>query len=397
MRRRLRGSTTTPYVIVSAIHSSAQSQYAFVLPWMVVARGGSAAGVVLSAALGYLPYVALSPVAAVLGDHVRPRRLLLVALTSAAASASAYPVAVLLGWSPPFVIVYAAAVAFGIGRPFVDAGTFRAIAANEERDVLRRQSVRSTLSQAGGFGGPAIGLLLFRIVGTNGVCWGICGLLLLGASLILLAPRREPGRAADSMFLAARSGFASARRTPMLRRITGGLVGWNFVAGAAFSLVPLVLARERISSGEAAVTFLVGGIGVLCLTFPLLRLGLLRLRVSALFACAVVLEGAVFMVFSRAHAPWLFLLYAGFLVWNSVAASAGNGARALSTGPQSQALLGVATTAATTLAYFAGVLLTAAAVAVLALYTVTLIVALLLLSVGLAFTLVQRRPVYFAS
>jgi MFS family permease len=396
MRQRLRGSSG-PYVVVSAIHSSAQSQYAFVLPWMVVARGGAAAGAVLSAALGYLPYVLLSPVAAVLGDHVRPRRLLVGALTFAALCAAAYPLAVLLGWSPSFVVIYVAAVAFGVGRPFVDAGTFRAIAALEERDVLRRQSVRSTLSQAGGFGGPAIGLLLFRLTGTDGVCWGICSLLLVGAAVTALAPANESGPAGDRLLVAARSGLSSARRTPTLRRITGGLVGWNFVAGAAFSLVPLLLARERLSSSGAAFTFLAGGIGVLCLTFPLVRLGLLRLRVSGLFACAVAFEGAAFLAFSRAEAPWLFLLYAGFLVWNSVAASAGNGARALSTGPQAQALLGVATTAATTLAYFAGVLLTAAAVAVLPVYTVSLIVAVLLLAVGLAFSLVQRRPVCVAT
>lgn len=378
---------------MGAVHASAQSQYAFVLPWIVVARGGPAAGAVLSAALGYLPYVALSPVAAVLGDRVRPRRILVAALACAATTASAYLVWALAFRSPPFVLVYVAAVAFGAGRPFVDAGIFRAIATLEHRDVLRRQSARSILSQAGGFGGPAMGLVLYRLAGAEGVCWGICGLLLVGAVLVLVAPHGEAPATRDQVFFAVRSDLVAASRTRPLRRITWGLIGWNFVAGAAFSLVPLVLTRERLSSSEAALTFLAGGIGVVCLTYPLVRLGLLRLRVSGLFACAVALEGAAFLAFARVAAPWVFLLYAGFLLWNSVAASAGNGARALATLQHAQALLGVVTTAATTLAYLAGVLLTAAAIAILSLYTVSLIVALLLSAVGLAFNVIERQPV----
>src|SRR5581483_9300700 len=109
---------------------------------------------------------------------------------------------------------------------------------------------------------------------------------------------------AHSEVATLRESLAFVCRTPTMLRITGGLVAWNLVAGAAFSLVSPLLSHAGASSSNAALIFLAGGIGVGCLAYPLVHFGLLRLRVSELFACAVALEGAAFLVFSRAAGLW---------------------------------------------------------------------------------------------
>lgn len=176
-------------------------------------------------------------------------------------------------------------------------------------------------------------------------------------------------------------------------RITGGLVGWNLVAGAAFSLVSPLLSHAGVSSSGAALIFLAGGIGVGCLAYPLVHFGLLRLRISELFASAVALEGAAFLVFSRAAGAWLVVLYATFLLWNSIASSAGNGARALASRPEEQALLGVAMTAVTTIAYFVGVLLAALLAHVFSLRAAAVGAAALLVVLGGVLALLRRPAV----
>lgn len=382
---------SVPILASSLFHAVAQAQYAFVLPWMVVARGGSASGAVLSAATAYLPYLFVSPLAGVLGDRLAPRRLLCVTFGLVACAAAVYPVTALVTGTPPFALVYCSALAFGVGRPFVDAGSYRAIAAQTRTTVMQLQSARSMLTQAGGFGGPAIGLLIYHWRGATAVCFGVTALL-VAAMLASAASVPRPRLRLDSARAALRSSFAYLRTSRHLKRLVLGIAAWNLAAGAAFSAVSPLLKEAGASADEASAVFLAGAGAVMLMTFPTVRFGLRRLSALSLFTAAVAVEGASFLVFSRSTGHWLFLLYACFVLANSVAASSSMGERALAIRPEEQALLSVVVQAAVSQAFFAGVLLAAATARLFALRDAALVTAALLVGVAALVVVARRRP-----
>jgi MFS family permease len=383
-------SPAAPALAGSAFHAVAQSQYLFVLPWMIVARGGSASSAVLSASTAFVPYLFVAPLAGLLGDRVGPRRLLGATFAASAAAAALYPVSALAG-RPTFVLVYASALAFGIGRPFVDAGLFRAIAAESPRDVMRLQSARSVLGQAGGFGGPALGLVLFHWRGVEAVCVGVTALLGLAAAAVVVAPERRSPPTAEPVRAAVRSSLAFLRGARDLRRIAIGICIWNLVAGAAFSVVSPLLEHAGMSAQRASLVFLGGAVGIALLTVPVVQAALRVVPATAIFAAAIVAEGVAFAVFSRSLGALLVVSYVCFVVANSVASSASSGARAVAIRPHEQAFLNVLSTAGAALAYLVGVLVAGGAARALQLGPAALAFAVGLVALGIVLDAAHRR------
>jgi hypothetical protein len=387
-RPRVSRSTVVPFLCSGALHSIAQSQYLFVLPWAVVARGGSPASAVLSAATAHLPYLFLSPFAGLAGDRARPSRLLAAALAVAAAAAAAYPVVAAVG-AAPFALVYGSAIAFGICRPFVDAALFRALAAPTAAEAMRLQARRSVVLQAGGLGGPAVGLLLYRAAGIDAVCLGVFGLLAAGAVVALFGDAATRVEA----HLSARASIGFLRRSPGLRRLAVGICAWNLVAGAAFSVVAPLLERAGVTSTQAVAVFAIGALGIAVLTLPVVRRALRLVAPTAIFAAAMVVEGIAFAGFSRAAGAVVFVTYAFFVVANSVASSASSGARAAAVRPQEQSFLNVVSTAGAAAGYLTGVLIAGAAAQALHLRPAALLFSSALVVLGVAYHATSRlRP-----
>jgi hypothetical protein len=379
-RARVTRSGTAPYLCSAALHSIAQSQYLFVLPWVVVTRGGSPASAVLSAATAHLPYLFLSPFAGLAGDRVRPSRLLAAALALSAAAAAAYPLAAAFG-EARFAVVYGSAVAFGVCRPFVDAALFRAIAAPSPAEAMRLQARRSVILQVGGLGGPALGLGLFHVGGIDAVCAGVFGLLAAGA-LVAAAARVRPHVEAH---VPARSSLGFLRRSAELRRLAVGICAWNLVAGAAFSVVAPLLERAGVSVGEAVAVFAAGAVGIASLTLPVVRRASKLVSPAAIFSAAIVAEGAAFAAFSQAVGAVVFVSYTCFVVANSVASSASSGARAAAVRPQEQSFLNVVSTAGAAAGYVAGVLIAGGVAHALHLRPAALVFAAALVLLGVAY------------
>lgn len=382
---------SVPYLAATVLYSLARSQFAFVLPWMVIARGGSAGTAILSIGCGYVPYLVLAPVAGLAGERRSPRLVIALPLLLVAGVTALYP-ALAIGHRPPFALVYLAAVAFGAACPFVDAGVFRAIAVRSRSDVIRVQALRSTLGQAAGFGGPALGLLLFDQGGADAVCSGIAVALVTAAACAGLGTLGEPGAGGACGTATLRDSLRFAGANRRLRRILVAVALWNLVAGAAFSLVSPLLAHAGLSSKQASVVFVTGAAAVVLVTFPLVRAGLARMTQATLFAAIVAVEGAAFAVFSAGAGPALFALYGCFVIANSVAASTSSSARALAIRPGEQALLNVVANATSSATYLVGVLATGVAAHILTLRPLALLVATGLVVLGLSIEAGRRHP-----
>lgn len=380
---------TLALTCANALSAAGQGQFMFVLPWMLLARGHSPTVAALATACVYVPLLVTTIPAGLTGDGTAPLRLLRLALGATLVASALYPLATLLG-ADPFWLVLLAALVAGTTRNYAEAALLRGIGdTTAGAGMLRAHAIRTTVNQAAIFGSPFLGLLLFRLGGSDAVLLGICGLQIAALAVLVPVPAIGPGPGGrERPPLAA--GLASLRANPRLRRIGWANFTWNVFSGAALGIMPAVL-REHVGMDEvtAGATLVAGGVAVVLLTLPVVRTGQRRVGPLATFLLAVAIEGAALLLLADASVVLLVpLMYVVFLLSNSAAAASLNGARALEVTADHQAFLNLALMGAGLVGFVAGLVLAAGLLGPLDFTAV-----LALIGVGMALTAAGfRRP-----
>lgn len=369
-----------------------QGQFMFVLPWMLLARGHSAAVSALATAFVYVPLLAFAIPAGLVADRADPVRVLRLACVAMLAASALYPIASAAGQDLFWLVFVAAAVA-GAMRTFAEAAVLRGIADTTfESGLLRAHAVRSTVNQAAVFGGPFAGLLLFRVGGPEAVMTGICLLTLAAIAVLHLVPPIGEERLARAERIPLSAGLASLRGNPRLRAIGWASLTWNGFVGAALGIMPAVL-REHVGMDEltASATLVAGAAAVVVLTIPVVRGSQRRVGPITTFVLAVLVQGAALVALAVTNAGVAVLAslaYAVFLLSNSSAAASLNGARALEVDMAHQALVSLTLISVGLVGFVIGIALAATLLDVLGFGAV-----LVLVGVGMAATAVGfRRP-----
>jgi hypothetical protein len=337
-------------------HACARGLMVFLVPWVVLASGASVPAAMAAGALLTLPYLLLGIPAGLIGDRVQPRTMLAGSLGLAALALCVYPVALLTG-SAPLWLLLAAGFCLGCAQPFEEAAAYRAIGSvGAEAQVLRVNGRATTLYTGGFYGGPAAGLVAYQLVGAPGVA-ALAALLCAAGACSALRARlaTEATREADPL-AALRSGARSLVRRPGLRLAVSGGVAWCFVAAAGMSMVsPLFREQAALDTRQASLVFLVGGIAVALATPLLLRVGRRRfgpfdmsLRALGLEAILLAGLGAVHGIGSAA------LLFPALLIIHSTAAAGLSGARMLRVERDQQALVNVVAASLMTVGWIGG-------------------------------------------
>ena len=279
------------------------------LPWLVLDTGGSHALAGAAYLVGTIPYVVLGIPAGNLGDRVPRRRIMITATMVQALAACALPVLV-AGGTPerklPVALIFAAGFAVTAGRVFVDAAAFGAISRLVgDAHFVEGQAALSLVWSLGFLVGPALGGALIGWAGPVEALWVQAGGFVIAVVLFWLI-RTELGPDRDEIPVEGdrRSGVALILRHPVLRRLTGYGMAWNFVVNLFYALI-VVYARAVIHAGGPAAgrMLAVGGVAGLVggSSAPAVRARLgaslgLRLAVAANAAGAVAmaLAGTLF-------------------------------------------------------------------------------------------------------
>lgn len=386
---------TAALIGANCLSAGVQGQFQFVLPWMLLTRGHSPQTAAFAAGLVYAPLLLTAVPAGAVSDNSDPRRLMRIATLVTLAACALYPLAALAGHDR-FVLVLVAAVVVGSVRNFSEGALFRGIGdTTHDRSLLRAHALRTTVNQAAVFGGPFIGLLLFRVGGTDAVMIGICVALVGAVGILGLVPELERGsESAAVMQKNVIDGMASLRASSRLRTIGWVNLTWNLFAGAAMGIMPSVL-REHLGMDEvhASVTFIAGAVVVVALTIPVVRTAQNRVGAISTFIVAITIQGIAVVLFADPRAAILGpLIYCLFLLSNSAAAASLNGARALEVEHEHQGLLNMALLTVGMIGFIAGVLIAGVLIAQLG-----FVVVLVVIGSGMAMTAVCfRRPLVAA-
>ena len=361
----------------------------FVLPWMLLAEGSSARVAALAAGLVFLPMLLVTVPAGAISDRTDPARLMRVSFVIGLVSSALYPLALLIGldW---FWLVPVAALVTGALRLFVEGAVLREVGDTATSAwLLRRQNIRSTLNQATIFASPFVGLLAFRAGGSSAVLLLICLLYAL-ALLLALSAGCTPGAVAERSRPSDVAGLASLVASPRLLWIGVAALVWNVFAGAALGMMPAVLREHAgLDEIEASAAFVLGGVAVVLLTIPVVSLLQRRMDAAGVFLVAVAAEGLAVLLFADVRLAFLVpVIYAFFLLTNSVGAASLSGARALEVAVAHQALLNLVLISLAIVGYLLGVLLAAGLIGAFGFG-----VALVVVALGMAGTAVSfRRP-----
>lgn len=291
------------------------------LPWLVLSGGGGIGLAGLIFALGTLPYLLFGLPAGVAGDRRSRKRIMLVAYLSQALLAGIIPVWAFVSGQPPVAVVLLSAFAVGIGRVYVDAASFGAVA-----DIIGRESFTqgqaafSVAWSAGQVAGPALGGVLIAVFGAaeavavESACFLVGGLAILSIRRPLAA---HADAAATSAREALRAGLAVIRDVPLLRLLTMVQVVWYFTVIATQALkVPFL--REVLDLdarkagwvlGIAAAMGVIGGVVV----GPLER----RFGGVRLIAASAVVTGLAILALSVADGFALGALCYGLVALSS--------------------------------------------------------------------------------
>jgi hypothetical protein len=375
--------------VANALSAAIQGQFMFVLPWILLAEGSSARVAALAAGLVFVPMLFVTVPAGAISDRTDPAWLMKVSFVVGLVSAALYPGALAVGLDWFWLIPFAALVT-GALRLFVEGAVLREVGDTATSAwLLRRQTIRSTLNQAAIFASPFVGLLAFRAGGNVAVLLLVCALYAIALALAVNASR-SPAAVTERTRPSIVAGLASLFASSRLLWIGVAALVWNVFAGAALGMMPAVL---RVHAGldelGASVAFVLGGAAVVGLTIPAVAALQRRLEAASVFLVAVLAEGVAVLLFADVRFALLVpLLYAGFLLTNSVAAAALSGARALEVDVDHQALLNLVLIAVAIVGYLLGVLLAAGLISAFGFG-----VALVVVALGLGITAVGfRRP-----
>jgi hypothetical protein len=329
-------------ISANSLTAAVQAQFMFVLPWILLARGSSPRVAALATAFVYVPMLISAVPAGAKSDNADPLRLMRRVTAVSLLACALYPIAALAGhdW---FWLVLVAAVVVGTTRNFSEAAVFRSLAdTTQDEGLLRAHAIRTTVNQAALFGTAFIGLVLFRLGNAEVVLIGTCVLYVGALAILAIVP--ELGRAPNPDTLARElvaEGMTSWRGNRLLRQIGWVTLTWSMFGGAAVAIMPAVL-REHIGMDEfqASATFFAGGIVVVLLTLPVVRLSQQRVGAIWTFVLATAVQGAAVILLADARIALVApLLYCIFLLSNSSAAASLGGARAAEVAHEHQGML----------------------------------------------------------
>jgi MFS family permease len=274
------------------------------LPLLVLDQGGSAALSGLVAAAGVAPYVLFGLYAGAIGDRVPRRRLLQVAYLFQAACAATIPIWSLYG-TPPFALIISVAFFIGLGRAFVDAAVFGAIAdVVSPENFIEGQAVMSVIWSSGQIFGPFVGGALVGLIGGSATILVQTILLLIGAGVVttIRSPLASPpAGGTQPVRRAMKEGLEIMIKVPMLRLLTIVATIWFFsVMGIQGLFVAYYKDVVGMSVHLVGLTLAVGGFvglaGSLAVR-PLSR----RFRAEKLIAAGVVGSGCAVLLISLAQ------------------------------------------------------------------------------------------------
>ncbi len=340
------------------------------LPWLVLDTGGSRTLAGAAYLIGTLPYVILGITAGDLGDRLPRRRIMVVATVGQAAAAAALPLTVALGRPSdrlPVALIFAAGLGVTAGRVFVDAAAFGAIARLVgTAHFVEGQAALSVVWSLGFLVGPAVGGALIGWVGPVQafVVQTVGFLLAVGMFMLIrtdLGP--DPGHAPAGP---RQSGLSLVAGDPVLRRLTGVGMAWNFAVNLFYALIVVYTRLVLHAGGPAAGRLLaVGGVAGLAggSAAPVVRRRLgasvgLRLAVAAnaVGAVAMALAG------SLGQATVAFALLEGTAILFITMLI---GERQVIAGPGAQSRVGITGRMSALLAASVGALVASALVAVI--------------------------------
>jgi MFS family permease len=274
------------------------------LPLLVLDQGGSAALSGVTAAAGVAPYVLFGVYAGTIGDRVPRKRLLRRSYLFQAAAASTIPIWALYG-PPPFSLIISVAFLVGLGRAFVDAAVFGAIAdVVSPENFIEGQSVMSVIWSSGQIFGPFVGGALVGLIGAAATIGVQTGLLLAGVVVVstIRSPLSSPpAGGAQPVRKAMREGLEIMVKVPILRLLTIVATLWFFtVMGIQGLFVAYYKDVVGLSVHLVGLTLAVGGlvglVGSIAVR-PLSR----RFRAERLIAAGVVGSGLAVLGISAAH------------------------------------------------------------------------------------------------
>ena len=329
-------------ISANSLSAAVQGQFMFVLPWMLLARGSSPQTAALATAFVYVPMLVTAVPAGAKSDNADPLRLMRWVTAVPLVACALYPLAALAGhdW---FGLVLVAAVVVGTTRNLSEGAVFRSHAdTTKDEGLLRAHAVRTTVNQAALFGTAFIGLVLFRLGDTEAVLIGICALYAGALAILAVVPELDRARNPDTLVRElVWEGMTSLKGNRLLRKIGWVTLTWSMFGGAAVAIMPAVL-REHIGMDElqASATFLTGGVAVVLLTLPVVRLAQRRVGAISTFVLASTAQGTIVILLAGARTALVApLLYCAFLLSNSAAAASLGGARAAQVAHDHQGML----------------------------------------------------------
>jgi MFS family permease len=257
-------------------------------------RAGGATAVGLVALIRLLPAAAVAPLAALLGDRFRRRRIMVGADLARAAALGGAAAAVFAG--APAAVVYGLAVVAALtGTAFAPAQSALLPSLARTPDELTAANAASTtLESVGFFAGPALGGILLAVTNVGAVFALTAGLFLWSALVLGRVGTDSRGEASadvDTILREALAGFRAILGERRLRLVVGLYGAQTLIAGVMRVLL-VVTALRILDLGPSGVGFLNSAVGVGALAGALVLLGLIGSgRLAGVFGAGILMWG----------------------------------------------------------------------------------------------------------
>ena len=294
------------------------------LAWYVVTLTDSAVAVGFLAFCRFAPFTVFGLYAGVLADRLDNRRLVMATQVGQMVVSVALAALALSG-SENLVLVYALALAGGVGLVFDGPGrqalTYQMVGRDELPNAI---ALNSSLFNAARVVGPAIAGALIAVTGV-GVCFAINAVSFLAVLTGLMLMREDElyplDRGAPPTFLnGVRELFAYVRRTPAVKAVLATVAVVSTV-GFNFHVILPLLAAETLNAGPAVFGLLSAAFGGGALIGALLSAGMGRASWKALLAGTSGFSIALLMLALVHHtvpaALLLFVTGIAFTSWTA--------------------------------------------------------------------------------
>jgi MFS family permease len=234
------------------------------LSWLVYRLTGSGLMLGLVGFAGQIPVLVLAPLAGVLADRWRLRRVLVITQSLALAQATVLAVLTLTGQIGPGLILALSAV-LGIVNAF-DMPTRQAFVVQmieDPADLGNAIALNSFLVNGARLVGPSLAGVLIAAIG-EGPCFSLNAISYVAVIAALLAMRLVPRaavRAARPVLADLHEGLRYALGFPPIRDILA-LLALSSLLGMSYSTVMPMFARDVLGGGARTMGFLLGATGL---------------------------------------------------------------------------------------------------------------------------------------